>query len=73
MMIKVQVKAEKITSSIIFPFSEKITSEVCVINKSPYICILFCYQVNNAGIIELGTIENTSLEQYDRLMNTNVR
>lgn len=29
--------------------------------------------VNNAGILEAGTIENTSLEQYDRLMNTNVR
>ncbi|KAG6441441.1 uncharacterized oxidoreductase TM_0325 isoform X2 [Manduca sexta] len=29
--------------------------------------------VNNAGIIESGTIENTTLEQYDRLMNTNVR
>ncbi|GBP79260.1 3-oxoacyl-[acyl-carrier-protein] reductase FabG [Eumeta japonica] len=29
--------------------------------------------VNNAGIIELGTIESTSLQQYDRLMNTNVR
>lgn len=29
--------------------------------------------VNNAGILESGTIENTSLEQYDRLMNTNVR
>ncbi|KAH8407805.1 hypothetical protein KR215_001611 [Drosophila sulfurigaster] len=29
--------------------------------------------VNNAGIIELGSIENTSVEQYDRLMNTNVR
>ncbi|KAH8307754.1 hypothetical protein KR044_012678, partial [Drosophila immigrans] len=29
--------------------------------------------VNNAGIIELGSIENTSLEQYDRIMNTNVR
>ncbi|KAH8407789.1 hypothetical protein KR222_007817 [Zaprionus bogoriensis] len=29
--------------------------------------------VNNAGIIELGSIESTSLEQYDRLMNTNVR
>ncbi|XP_017044075.1 cyclopentanol dehydrogenase-like [Drosophila ficusphila] len=29
--------------------------------------------VNNAGILELGSIENTSLEQYDRLMNTNVR
>ena len=34
----------------------------------PFLC-----QVNNAGIIELGTIENTSMEQYDRLMNTNVR
>lgn len=29
--------------------------------------------VNNAGIIETGTIENTTLGQYDRLMNTNVR
>ncbi|KAF5295299.1 hypothetical protein FQA39_LY13164 [Lamprigera yunnana] len=29
--------------------------------------------VNNAGIIEQGSIETTSLEQYDRLMNTNVR
>lgn len=29
--------------------------------------------VNNAGIIETGTIENTSLAQYDKLMNTNVR
>jgi NAD(P)-dependent dehydrogenase (short-subunit alcohol dehydrogenase family) len=29
--------------------------------------------VNNAGILEMGTIENTSLEQYDRVFNTNVR
>lgn len=29
--------------------------------------------INNAGIIERGTIETTSLEQYDRVMNTNVR
>ncbi|KAJ6635933.1 3-oxoacyl-[acyl-carrier-protein] reductase FabG [Pseudolycoriella hygida] len=29
--------------------------------------------INNAGIIERGTIENTSLGQYDRVMNTNVR
>jgi len=29
--------------------------------------------VNNAGILESGSIENTSLEQFDRLMNTNVR
>lgn len=29
--------------------------------------------VNNAGILELGSIENTSLKQFDRLMNTNVR
>ncbi|XP_019553888.3 3-oxoacyl-[acyl-carrier-protein] reductase FabG [Aedes albopictus] len=29
--------------------------------------------VNNAGIIETGTIETTSLEQFDRVMNTNVR
>lgn len=29
--------------------------------------------INSAGILEIGTIENTSLEQYDRLFNTNVR
>ncbi|XP_030562334.1 uncharacterized protein LOC115763760 [Drosophila novamexicana] len=29
--------------------------------------------VNNAGILEMGSIENTTLEQYDRVMNTNVR
>ncbi|XP_014276901.1 3-oxoacyl-[acyl-carrier-protein] reductase FabG-like [Halyomorpha halys] len=29
--------------------------------------------VNNAGILELGSIENTSLEQYDRVFNINVR
>ncbi|CAH0725216.1 unnamed protein product, partial [Brenthis ino] len=29
--------------------------------------------VNNAGVLEAGTIETTSLEQYDRVMNTNVR
>lgn len=29
--------------------------------------------VNNAGILERGTIEDTSLEQFDRVMDTNVR
>lgn len=29
--------------------------------------------VNNAGVLEVGTIENTSVEQYDRVMNTNMR
>lgn len=29
--------------------------------------------VNAAGIIESGTIESTSMEQYDRIMNTNMR
>lgn len=29
--------------------------------------------VNNAGIIETGTIETTSMEQYDRVMSTNIR
>lgn len=29
--------------------------------------------VNSAGIIEFGTIETTSLDQYDRVMNANVR
>ncbi|RZF40687.1 hypothetical protein LSTR_LSTR016012, partial [Laodelphax striatellus] len=29
--------------------------------------------VNNAGILETGSIENTSLEQFDRIFNTNVR
>ncbi|KAB0790396.1 hypothetical protein PPYR_15228 [Photinus pyralis] len=29
--------------------------------------------VNNAGILEIGTIETVSLEQYDNAMNTNMR
>lgn len=29
--------------------------------------------VNNAGIMSAGTIETTSLEQYDKIMTTNVR
>jgi len=29
--------------------------------------------VNSAGVIEFGSIENTSLEQYDRVMNVTVR
>lgn len=29
--------------------------------------------VNNAGILETGSIETTSLDQYDRVMNANVR
>lgn len=29
--------------------------------------------VNSAGIIAVGSIENTSMEQYDRVMNTNMR
>lgn len=29
--------------------------------------------VNNAGVLESGSIETTSLEQYDRVMGTNVR
>lgn len=29
--------------------------------------------INSAGIIESGTIETATLEQYDRIMNTNVR
>jgi len=29
--------------------------------------------INNAGILDRGTIETTSLEQYDKVMNTNVR
>ncbi|KAJ8883394.1 hypothetical protein PR048_015237 [Dryococelus australis] len=29
--------------------------------------------INNAGVLEMGSIENTSLEQYDRVFNVNVR
>lgn len=29
--------------------------------------------INNAGIIEMGSIEETSLAQYDKVMNTNMR
>ena len=48
-------------------------------NKNSDSARLFCtlintfWQVNNAGIMEYGSIENTSLEQFDRLMNINVR
>ena len=30
-------------------------------------------QVNNAGIAVKGTIKNTSLEDFDKVMNINVR
>lgn len=29
--------------------------------------------INNAGILEMGTIENTSLEQFDKIFRVNVR
>lgn len=29
--------------------------------------------INNAGILEQGSIENTSMEQFDRIMNVNMR
>ncbi|XP_068100157.1 3-oxoacyl-[acyl-carrier-protein] reductase FabG-like isoform X2 [Hyperolius riggenbachi] len=29
--------------------------------------------VNNSGMLSIGTLENTTLQDYDRLMNTNVR
>lgn len=29
--------------------------------------------INNAGILESGTIETTNLEQFDRVMSTNIR
>lgn len=29
--------------------------------------------INNAGILETGSIENTNMDQYDRIMNTNIR
>ncbi|XP_026470593.1 uncharacterized protein LOC113374842 [Ctenocephalides felis] len=29
--------------------------------------------INNAGMLETGTIETTSLDQYDRIMNVNMR
>lgn len=29
--------------------------------------------VNNAGVLETGSIENTTVDQYDRVMNVNVR
>ena len=30
-------------------------------------------QVNNAGIVQVGSIETTTLEQYDKVMNINMR
>ncbi|XP_037944298.1 cyclopentanol dehydrogenase-like [Teleopsis dalmanni] len=49
------------------PKSPDTMSEVLIVVK--YLDVL----VNAAGIIETGSIENTNLEQFDRLMNTNVR
>lgn len=46
---------------------DKIVEET--INKFNKLDVL----VNNAGILTAGSIENTSLEQYDSIMNTNVR
>lgn len=34
---------------------------------------IFLIQVNNAGVLETGSIENTSLAQFDRVMGINVR
>ena len=36
-------------------------------------CRFFLFQVNNAGIVKRGGIENTSLDQYDEVMNINNR
>lgn len=33
----------------------------------------FDFQVNSAGILQGGDLENTSLENYDKQMNINVR
>ena len=35
--------------------------------------LICCMQVNNAGILDTGTIENTSLKTFDQAMRTNVR
>lgn len=42
---------------------------VATLNKFNRLDVL----VNNAGVIEYGTIETTSMEQYDRVMNANMR
>ena len=39
------------------------------VNKYGHLDVL----VNNAGVLEMGSIENTSLEQYDRVMGVNMR
>ena len=31
------------------------------------------FQINNAGISRIGSIENASLDGFDRIMKTNVR
>ncbi|XP_045499452.1 3-oxoacyl-[acyl-carrier-protein] reductase FabG-like [Colias croceus] len=71
---KVHKDCEKSTSTFLVPADLTKEADIEKIVKSTVdhygkIDVL----INNAGIIETGTIENTSLAQYDRLMNTNVR
>lgn len=60
----------------IIPFVGDISNEKCVndlmektIAEYKGLDVL----VNNAGIIDFGSIENTSMAQYDKVMNTNIR
>lgn len=69
-----EVASKRTTPPLLIKADMSIASDVerivkCTLQKFNKIDVL----VNNAGILEVGTIENTSLEQYDRVMNTNMK
>lgn len=71
-----QAVAEEIGIDKAFIASGDITKEVDtidILNKTIDKFGKLDILINNAGILETGTIETTSLEQFDRVMNTNVR
>ena len=50
------------------------TKDLCwLLTTYTNLSYLSTLQVNNAGIVGKGTIENTSLEDFDKVMNINVR
>ncbi|CAH0389574.1 unnamed protein product [Bemisia tabaci] len=73
---KVAAECKKVGEEVPFLFKADLNNETETKNLLESVLTHFKHLdvlVNNAGILEGGTIENTSLEQYDRIFNTNVR